>query len=289
MESKPLYRNTFHFQPDETLINCATVYDIFMNPYQISLPRVDETEDLTIYKPRDYLYALHSRKGVPVTVYVLIGASKAMVIDAGQAVSNLREAINKVTDKPCMLVLTHGHRDHIGGLNEFDEVYMHEGDKTMLANYGGTIHFLSPGDRIDLGELDVEVIDMIGHTPGSIGFLDHTHKLLFPGDAIGAKLCWMHITPLPLESLLGVLMNLEDIKEQWNEIWPAHFDQSDRILGMEYVRDLKEICEKIIRGEDVVTTEDKQSQDRFHLPFTPLIAENRTSGVIFNPEKKHFV
>lgn len=260
-----------------------------MNPYEIALPRVGETEDLTIYKPREYLYALHSRRGVPVSIFVLVGESKALVIDAGQAVSNLKDALKQVTDKPYMLVLTHGHHDHTGGVKEFEEIYMHEGDKDMLSNYQGKINFLNVGDKIDLGGVDVEVIDMIGHTPGSIGFLDHTHKIIFTGDGIGAKLCWMHITPLPLESLLGVVRNLEDIKDQWDEIWPAHFDQSNRILGIEYVRDLKELCEKIIRGDDVPTTEDKDAATRFHLPFTPLVAQNGTSGVIFNPAKKHFV
>lgn len=255
--------------------------------YEIALPKIDEMEGFYIYKPRDYMYALQTRQGYPCSIWVLVGEEKALVVDSGETVFNLKGAIEKVTDKPYMVVLTHGHPDHTAGVNEFSEIYMHEGDKGLIPNYKGTINFLKPGDRIDLGGIDIEVIDMIAHTPGSIGFLDHTHKIVFTGDAVGSSRCWMHLTPLPLEMLIGVITSLENRHGEWEEIWPAHFHESNKILGLEYLKDLKTILQKVVNGEEVATTEDKHAQEKYGLPFTPLVADYGTSGLVFNPAKIH--
>ncbi|UCG85781.1 MAG: MBL fold metallo-hydrolase [Gemmatimonadota bacterium] len=45
-----------------------------------------------------------------------------MLIDAGTGVGNIRQAVERLTDLPVSVVLTHEHHDHIGGAYRFDYV-----------------------------------------------------------------------------------------------------------------------------------------------------------------------
>ena len=45
-------------------------------------------------------------------------------------------------------------------------------------------HFVQGGDEIDLGDRRFTVVDLPGHTPGSIGLVDHEERALISGDAV---------------------------------------------------------------------------------------------------------
>jgi glyoxylase-like metal-dependent hydrolase (beta-lactamase superfamily II) len=45
-------------------------------------------------------------------------------------------------------------------------------------------HLVRGGDEIDLGDRRFTVLDLPGHTPGSIGLIDHEERALLSGDAI---------------------------------------------------------------------------------------------------------
>ena len=47
--------------------------------------------------------------------YLLCGMDKALLIDTGLGVANIREAVDELTDLPVTAVTTHVHWDHIGG------------------------------------------------------------------------------------------------------------------------------------------------------------------------------
>lgn len=65
------------------------------------------------------------------SIYLLIGTEKAMVIDCGMGIGDLRGAIEMITDKPLITVLTHGHIDHSGNARQFDEIWVHPADQNM--------------------------------------------------------------------------------------------------------------------------------------------------------------
>ncbi len=63
------------------------------------------------------------------SVFVIVGTERALVIDTGTGIGDLRWVIeNCITGKPYDVVLSHNHGDHIGGAGFFDTVWIHEKD-----------------------------------------------------------------------------------------------------------------------------------------------------------------
>lgn len=253
-----------------------------------TLKPVFENEDAVVYKPREDLWLLQTQEGVPVSIYILEGSEKALVIDAGHLIKNFKDLIKKVTQKPFILALTHGHIDHVGSIDEFDTIYMDQADKSLIPNYKGKIENIRNGYTFDLGNREIEVIEMHGHTLGSIGFLDKKGKYLISGDAIGNSACWMHVSKYPLESLIGTLKHLISIKDKWTEIYPGHYNETDRTLDLQYVEDLLDLAKKICYTKDF--TAQPYEAKEFKFDFQPMIAYgNNGVGIIYNPKRLHFV
>lgn len=56
--------------------------------------------------------------------YLVVGSERAVLIDTGCGIGDLRSFVEQLTDKPVTVLLTHGHLDHAPGAVQFDEVYM---------------------------------------------------------------------------------------------------------------------------------------------------------------------
>ena len=259
------------------------------NRFPTSLKPVFENEDVIGYKPRDDLWLLQTQQGVPVSIYILEGTEKALVLDTGHMIKNFKDLIKKVTQKPIILALTHGHHDHVGSIDEFDTIYMDKADQYLIPNYKGKIENIRHGYTFDLGDREVEVIEMHGHTEGSIGFLDKKGKFIVVGDAIGHKLVWMHVSKIPLEALVGTLKGLVSIKDKWNELYSGHYNESNRPLDIQYVEDLLQLAEKICYTKDY-TAEPIEMKIGPKTDFQPMVAYgNNGVGIIFNPKRLHYV
>ena len=94
--------------------------------------------------------------------------------------------------------LTHGHYDHVGGVNPlrraFPEVpvYLHPADtggtSQLLPTASlGQVTLWREGDVVKLGDLQVEVLHTPGHTPGSVCL--RCRDVLFSGDTLFAGSC----------------------------------------------------------------------------------------------------
>lgn len=56
------------------------------------------------------------------SLFLLIGQGKVMLIDCGMVIGDLKSAVRKITDKPLVVVITHGHIDHTGNARQFEEI-----------------------------------------------------------------------------------------------------------------------------------------------------------------------
>lgn len=129
-------------------------------------------------------------------LYLLEGESKALLIDTGYAVGGLRAFVERLTDKPILVINTHFHPDHAGGNGEWERVMMSRGaelDFPSLAHTAGDPAalpypnyekaYVGEGDVIDLGGRAVEVLEARnGHCNSSLYLLDRSRRMLFMGD-----------------------------------------------------------------------------------------------------------
>lgn len=123
----------------------------------------------------------------------------ACVIDPGGEPGRIKDLLKKKGLKLNFIINTHGHGDHILGNGHFDApVYIHRLEKDFLTdpekNLSGMFGFLfkapkatkllEDGDKITLGDLELEVVHTPGHTPGGISIkLD---SVVFTGDTLFA-------------------------------------------------------------------------------------------------------
>ena len=162
-----------------------------------------------------------------VRFFLLTGTEKALLIDTGMNVHNVKEITMSLTKLPVFLLNTHADRDHIGCNEQFESFYMHQADADAYRQSGksGTVIPIQGGDTLDLGERELRIIHLPGHTPGSIAVLDIKNRVLISGDPIQENgrifMFGMHRN---MENYIKSLEHLESYKDQFDEIWPSHAD-----------------------------------------------------------------
>lgn len=164
-----------------------------------------------------------------VRFFLLTGTEKALLIDSGMMVNNAKEIAESLTDLPVSLLNTHADRDHIGSNEQFEEFYMHPADESLYRSSGkpGRIIPIQEGDTIDLGERELKIIDLPGHTPGSIAILDVAARILISGDPIQRHgRIFMFGPNRNMDRYIESLEKLEKKKSEFDEIWPSHADRS---------------------------------------------------------------
>lgn len=83
---------------------------------------------------KENVYRITSLEGV--FCDLLIGNEKAMLIDTGYGFGDLKGAIREITDKPLIVVNTHGHVDHTSGNCQFEEdVYISPEDMELCRRH----------------------------------------------------------------------------------------------------------------------------------------------------------
>ncbi len=80
------------------------------------------------------VYRIGSAESVFMDLFV--GEEKALLFDTGYGFGNLKDTVRKITDKPLMIVNSHGHIDHTCGNFQFEEtVYIHENDIALCKEH----------------------------------------------------------------------------------------------------------------------------------------------------------
>ena len=65
--------------------------------------------------------------------YLLIGKEKALLIDSGLGVENIKKVVDKITSLPIKLVTTHVHWDHIGGHRYFNDIAVYRDEEKWMS------------------------------------------------------------------------------------------------------------------------------------------------------------
>ena len=115
--------------------------------------------------------------------FLILGSNAALLLDTGFTDSDVLTAVRTVTDAPLQVLLTHGDLDHAGGLGNFEEAWLHEKDWNLV-HASTRLHPLREGDTFCCGDWKLQVIEIPGHTYGSVAFADFEKKVLFSGDSV---------------------------------------------------------------------------------------------------------
>lgn len=130
-------------------------------------------------------------------------SKEAFIVDPGGRNPQLESFIDSKGLTVKFIILTHGHGDHIGAVDEYREKYhapvlAHFREKELLAspslnsskymfNRGIAVvadKWLNDNDEIPFGDDVLKIIHTPGHSPGGICILLPKNKWLFSGDTL---------------------------------------------------------------------------------------------------------
>ncbi len=159
-----------------------------------------------------------------VRFFVLEGTEKAVMIDSGMNTSDAGEIAGRLTSKPLELLNTHADRDHISGNSAFGRFYMHpaEEENYRAAGGTGTVVPLSEGQIIELGNRPLEIIEIPGHTPGSVAILDINRRVLISGDSVQDGKIFMFGKFRNLKEYIPSMKKLLKYADRFDSIYPSH-------------------------------------------------------------------
>jgi len=81
---------------------------------------------------------------------------------------------------------------------------------------------LTDGDHIELGDRAFRVLHLPGHTPGSIGLLDESDGVLFPGDVVYDDVLLDELTGSSISEYVSTMERLHDLPVR--VVHPGHGD-----------------------------------------------------------------
>ena len=195
-----------------------------------SFIRVESADPwFSVYQIRTNIFAIYEDKHFQEVIsYLITGEKKALLIDTGLGIGDIRAVVNALYDGEIIVTHTHTHFDHIGGDWQFDEVNIPDNPVAVNSARRGlsrqevednmadgcnrqpyprgfnrekycikpanSYRLVRNGDVFDLGGIQLEVIETPGHSPDSMMYLDRANQLLFTGDTFYPATLYAHIT-----------------------------------------------------------------------------------------------
>lgn len=192
----------------------------------------------------DNIWQIAEDKGVYCTL--VKGNELAVLIDTGYGKRNLRAFIEKNISTPYLVVNSHGHPDHIGGNHWFDTVYALREEWDIIRHFeekGPRTYDLKEiriNQKIPLGDRNIIVVSLAGHTKGSVGFFMPEEKLLIAGDALNEALWLFNYGSLSMNALCETIRNTLEL--DFKEYICGHSDEKynkDKIIS--HIRNIENL------------------------------------------------
>ena len=179
------------------------------------------------------------------TYVVGIKNGPCVVIDLGSTQERVIKYIKENHTSCSGILLTHGHFDHIRGINNFIKefnctIFIDEKDVEFLQNprlncsfdeeivvKSQNLYLLDDEDEINFGNsLFFKVIETPFHTQGSVCFLYETENALFTGDTLFKGSIGRTDLPGSKSSQIGKSLDIIKKLDPNLKIYPGHGDES---------------------------------------------------------------
>ena len=264
----------------------------------------------TVYKYNENLYQIKDALGSLITL--VIGSEKALVFDTGYGIGDLKKEISEITNKPLIVVNSHGHMDHSCGNYQFDKVYIDKRDLELCKKHNsvpwrirninsakrmnvlpenfdeqlyisqneGNLDFINIGDKIDLGNLQLEVVNMEGHTTGSIGLYINDWKLMLVSDAT-CPFIWIFLEESTTVSVY-VKMLEEVLKFDFDNFLVGH---GARMFPRQKMIDFYEVAKNINLEESVKVSFPNFDNANSYCYTKGVMYNQDHCGIVFDPNK----
>lgn len=209
--------------------------------------------------------------------FLVEGNDSAALIDTGTGAGNLKDYVETLTDKPVVVLLTHGHCDHAGGAALFDKVYLGEADWELASEHAGLemrkdyLSFvlgeaageltdedmcpdrtqgylpLADGQTFPLGGITLEAVAVPGHTQGMTCILNREERSILFGDACNPNVFLWGEESASVETYLETLEALKRRESLYDTVYLSHASTS---VDKSILDGVMEVCRQIMAGED---------------------------------------
>jgi len=188
--------------------------------------------------------------------YLILGNEQALLFDTGNGFDSISNVVKELTNLPVTVVNSHAHYDHIGGNYEFSNILALQSDYTLKWAESGWGHdlvkdevtpnaiclenlpdidtakhhvrpfriskFITDGQILDLGDRNIKVISVPGHSPDGIALMDEDSGYLWTGDVFYEGTIWLYFDGTNLESYEESINKLALLAPSLKKLFPAH-------------------------------------------------------------------
>jgi hydroxyacylglutathione hydrolase len=121
--------------------------------------------------------------------YLLTSAGEAAVVDVSESYDEISRILDKMGIGLKYLLITHAHKSHLKALPELKNKYggifcLHEFEYELLKDSVIQLEpdrFVKDKERLQLGDIEIEVLLTAGHTKGHVCFYVKSVDALFSG------------------------------------------------------------------------------------------------------------
>lgn len=216
-------------------------------------------------------------------MYLAEGTDRAILIDTGCGIGDLKGYVEQLTEKPLTVVCTHGHLDHAGGADQFEQVYLNKADWELTLTHCSLenrkeytrimVEMLHPdrtmqeiersgfqkirkkpyaelkqGMKFDLGGLTVQPLALKGHTAGSMCMLFCEERAILLGDACNPSVFLFDVEAESVETYRHELEEFQKYEEFYDRVWISHGPGMD--IPKEILKQNIQVCDEILTGKD---------------------------------------
>lgn len=175
-----------------------------------------------MYRVKPLMDGVYAISSSIVETYLVVGQRGALLVDTAYGFEDLSAVVREITALPLTVINSHGHIDHTGGnfyfnapvcIHEADvEVYRRHNEPTFHRHMEKSLklfdriifwrtllpkdperndsrrasfdnwHLIHEGDRFDLGGVTAQILEIPGHTPGSVAVLFPEKRLMITSD-----------------------------------------------------------------------------------------------------------